>query len=177
MDVTWDDTETAMRVVCCPACKIKLRLPDKYEARLRCSSCHTIFQVRDANDESWTSLADKSPRIQKTRRDSWQKFALAAREFDCWLQDKGRGRDMLTVLFICVAMLIGAVWFGNSSISWSITSIIASVLIIVYLCQRKCPNCCRRGSITWLHSRKDGGADLRYKYNPLTCYRCGWRSG
>jgi hypothetical protein len=36
-----------------------------------------------------------------------------------------------------------------------------------------CP-CCGGGSLRYEHSTVSGGPDLRFKSNPLRCYRCSW---
>jgi hypothetical protein len=36
-----------------------------------------------------------------------------------------------------------------------------------------CPHCGKRAYVQWLHSRKDGGPDFRFKVNYLYCCSCG----
>lgn len=57
-------------------------------------------------------------------------------------------------VIIVVAALIGLIW-------------------LIYACADRCAGCGARWSIHHRHRRKDGGADLRFKDNPLVCHQCG----
>lgn len=52
--------------------------------------------------------------------------------------------------------------------------VITLAIIVNYLTSEKCPRCSRRGTISYIHPRKDGGPDRRYKYNPRRCRKCGY---
>jgi len=50
------------------------------------------------------------------------------------------------------------------------------ILASVYLNQPQCPSCQQRGTVKWIHQRKDGRADQRFNDNYQTCSACGWVS-
>src|SRR5262249_27721024 len=53
--------------------------------------------------------------------------------------------------------------------------LIVSASAVAYYAKGVCPGCGSRW-LSWqvyLHARKDGGADRRYKHNPLVCSACG----
>lgn len=47
------------------------------------------------------------------------------------------------------------------------------IFVLTYLFMEKCPSCNSRGTLNYVHRRKDGQPDGRYKINPIRCSRCG----
>ncbi|MEQ8454934.1 MAG: TerB family tellurite resistance protein [Sandaracinaceae bacterium] len=48
--------------------------------------------------------------------------------------------------------------------------------LFVHLSREPCPSCGRRGTVRWVHARRDGGPDRRYSTNFRLC-GCGWSEG
>jgi len=46
--------------------------------------------------------------------------------------------------------------------------------LVIHYSMTPCPSCERRGSLWWLHQKKGGGPDRRYKANYQLCRSCGW---
>jgi hypothetical protein len=70
--------------------------------------------------------------------------------------------------------LAGLLGIGTCGLVFS--AAIGLLVILVLALAPRCPKCERRFTSGHLHNRKDGQRDLRFRYNPVVCRSCGWKS-
>ncbi len=162
----------------CPGCGRSIRLaPHELSLTIVCARCDTSFVPVPPRQEL------PSPPEQEAAPTLFPRYAAESPP----RREGGSGAVCQRWQRGLLEFLAGAVGFGTFGFILLAINVRAlhgdpnpwlvlvpvMIAALIWAVSLPCPHCGSRVGRRWLHPRKDGGADLRYKVNYRLCKQCG----